>query len=406
MFKKIIAAIVMLAAASAALAFPNDIWFKRSNNTDTGTQESTIYTEVDGIMWFNITSQRAEYLRFGTGLSKQLVGDYYYLNASAGSWSSLTGKPSFATVATTGDYADLASKPTLAAVASSGLYSDLVGAPSSMPVSAHQHPVSDINDSSSIGRDLMATMSQVDARGIIGAGTSNFSGYYFDMVGIPSTFTPKAHNQAWSTITATPTTLAGYGITDSVSASALTPYALSSAVNAALGGKFPNPVGSTSQYLRGDGSLATFPTPLKGDTGDVGATGPTGATGPQGPAGTPAATFNFSDPATRTIAVSTAYQATNTAKAAIVSASVSCQNATTVLASSACTLQVRQSPTSGLTCSTGTVAKTWTSTVQLGLVFTQTSGSPLEVHVPIGGYFILCPTSGTFTIAASEQSAG
>ena len=30
----------------------------------------------------------------------------------------------------------------------------------------------------------------------------------------PSTFTPSAHNQAWSTITSTPTTLSGYGITD------------------------------------------------------------------------------------------------------------------------------------------------------------------------------------------------
>lgn len=31
----------------------------------------------------------------------------------------------------------------------------------------------------------------------------------------PSTFTPSTHNQAWSTITSRPTTLAGYGITDS-----------------------------------------------------------------------------------------------------------------------------------------------------------------------------------------------
>ena len=31
----------------------------------------------------------------------------------------------------------------------------------------------------------------------------------------PSTFAPSAHNQAWSTITSTPTTLGGYGITDS-----------------------------------------------------------------------------------------------------------------------------------------------------------------------------------------------
>jgi hypothetical protein len=39
---------------------------------------------------------------------------------------------------------------------------------------------------------------------------------YNDLSDVPATFTPAAHTQAWSTITATPTTLAGYGITDNV----------------------------------------------------------------------------------------------------------------------------------------------------------------------------------------------
>lgn len=116
--------------------------------------------------------------------------------------------------------------------------------------------------------------------------------------------------------------------------------------------------------------------------------------------------FNYGAPTAKTVAVSTAYQAADVTKAAVVTISPSCQNATTVLASSACTLQVRQSATAGLTCSNGTVASTWTSTVQLGLVFTQTSGSPFDVKLPIGGYFILCATSGTFTLSAVEQSAG
>ena len=41
-----------------------------------------------------------------------------------------------------------------------------------------------------------------------------WSGAYNDLLGIPSTFAPAAHTQDWSTITGTPTTLAGYGITD------------------------------------------------------------------------------------------------------------------------------------------------------------------------------------------------
>ena len=40
------------------------------------------------------------------------------------------------------------------------------------------------------------------------------SSAWVDITGKPSTFPPSAHTQAWSTITSTPTTLSGYGITD------------------------------------------------------------------------------------------------------------------------------------------------------------------------------------------------
>jgi hypothetical protein len=43
---------------------------------------------------------------------------------------------------------------------------------------------------------------------------SAFDGAYSSLIGVPTTFTPATHNQAWSTITSTPTTLVGYGITD------------------------------------------------------------------------------------------------------------------------------------------------------------------------------------------------
>lgn len=116
--------------------------------------------------------------------------------------------------------------------------------------------------------------------------------------------------------------------------------------------------------------------------------------------------FNFSAPASRSLSVSTQYQAVDNTKASIVTVSPSCVNATTVLASSACTIQVRQASSTGLTCSTGTITMTWSSTVQLGLVFNQTSGSPFDIKIPAGGYFILCATAGNFTINSVEQSAG
>ena len=55
----------------------------------------------------------------------------------------------------------------------------------------------------------------VDVYGRVTAGTSPAVAYG-SLSGIPSTFTPAAHNQAWGTITGTPTTVAGYGITDGV----------------------------------------------------------------------------------------------------------------------------------------------------------------------------------------------
>jgi hypothetical protein len=121
------------------------------------------------------------------------------------------------------------------------------------------------------------------------------------------------------------------------------------------------------------------------------------------PAATP---FNFTFPSNRTLSMSTDYQAGANTKAAVITVSPQCTNTTTVIAASACTLQVRMDA-SALTCGTGTVYATWTSTYALGLLLTNASGSPISIHLPIGGHFILCPTAGTFTITtAVDQAAG
>ena len=64
------------------------------------------------------------------------------------------------------------------------------------------------------GRTFLTQTDSAAARTYIGAGTSSFDGNYNSLSNIPTTFTPSNHNQPWSTITGTPTTLAGYGITD------------------------------------------------------------------------------------------------------------------------------------------------------------------------------------------------
>lgn len=93
-----------------------------------------------------------------------------------------------------------------------------------------------------------------------------FSGAYSALTGIPATFAPTAHTQAFSTITSTPVTLAGYGITDG-------------ATLTQLATKLTIPAGTTAQYVRGDGSLATLPAPGAGTVTSVTAgTGLSGGT--------------------------------------------------------------------------------------------------------------------------------
>ena len=92
-------------------------------------------------------------------------------------------------------------------------YSDLTGVPSTFAPSAHT-----LNSHSNVA------VSAPSAGDILSwNGTAWFNEKqgslaidWAQLMGVPSTFTPSAHNQAWSTITATPTTLSGYGITNAV----------------------------------------------------------------------------------------------------------------------------------------------------------------------------------------------
>ncbi len=144
----------------------------------------------------------------------------------------------------------------------------------------------------------------------------------------------------------------------------------------------------------------------------VGATGPQGVQGVQGiqgAPGTPAPTFNFGLPVARTLALTTPYQATNPAKPAIVTVAPSCTASLTLSGGSTCAMQARIGA-APLTCTNGTVVATWTNgntgALSVGLALNQTVGAPYGINLPTGASFILCPTSGTFTVTAAEQSAG
>lgn len=120
-------------------------------------------------------------------------------------------------------------------------------------------------------------------------------------------------------------------------------------------------------------------------------------------------TFDFGLPVARTVAVSTAYQAINAARAAEVSVSAQCTASLNLAGGSTCTLQARVGA-APLTCSNGAIVATWsngnTGTLTVGLGLQQTVGAPYSLKLPIGASFILCPVAGTFTITAAEQTAG
>lgn len=131
------------------------------------TTADAIYGPKTGGAWGSATSLIGPQGPAGPGTGDMLAATYDTnadgkVNsadaADAVPWTGVTGKPTFATVATTGAYSDLTGLPSL------------------------------------------------------------FDGAYSSLNGVPSTFPPAAHNQAWSTISGTPTTLAGYGITDAATA--------------------------------------------------------------------------------------------------------------------------------------------------------------------------------------------
>jgi len=120
---------------------------------------------------------------------------------------------------------------------------------------------------------LIIGLRSPDGNWTAGNGNSNFDGAYASLSGKPTLFDgayasltglPTLFNGAYGSLTglptlfpgtfaaltSKPTTLSGYGITDAATSAALT---------SGLAGKFATPAGTTAQYVRGDGSLATLP---------------------------------------------------------------------------------------------------------------------------------------------------
>lgn len=99
--------------------------------------------------------------------------DWNAVEAGDINWSDITGKPTFATVATSGSFDDLSNKPNFATVATSGSYTDLINTPSpySLPVASN----------SVLGGIKVGDNLSIDNNGVLSATASGQGGkvYYF-----------------------------------------------------------------------------------------------------------------------------------------------------------------------------------------------------------------------------------
>lgn len=251
-----------------------------------------------GVAWLSYTTvdQQKDHLALSEVASS---GDYNdLLNKPAifsGSYADLTGKP----VLFSGNYADLSNKPVLF----DGTYASLTGKPTSFTPSAHTHAISDItglqtaldgkvSTGSSIPYSVLTGTPVIPAAQIqsdwnqtntasldfiknkptiptvsypvtsvntktgavvltntdVGAAATSHTHVIGDVTGLQASLDSKA----------TTASLSGY-VTSSALTTSLSGYATTTALTNGLSAKFNTPVGSTNQYVRGDGTLATFP---------------------------------------------------------------------------------------------------------------------------------------------------
>lgn len=210
----------------ASIAMPDNSFL----HTDSSGNFTPSLCMPAGVAWLGYTT-----------VDQQKAHLAYATVATTGSYSDLTDKPSVPTAQVNSDWnatsgvSQVLNKPTLF----SGSYADLTGKP------------------------VLFSGNYAD---LFGKPTL-FDGTYTSLTGKPTSFPPSAHTHAISDVTglqanldskATAASLSGY-VTSSALTTSLSGYATTTALTTALSAKFNIPAGSPNQYLRGDGSLATFP---------------------------------------------------------------------------------------------------------------------------------------------------
>lgn len=210
-----------------------------------------------GLAWLSYTTvdQQKDHLALSEVASS---GDYNDLlnnpTLFSGSYADLTGKP----VLFSGNYADLSNKPVLF----DGTYASLTGKPV-IPAAQIQSDWNQTNTASldfiknkptipSVSYPVTSVNTKTGAVVLtntdVGAAATSHTHVIGDVTGLQASLDSKA----------TTASLSGY-VTTSALTTSLSGYATTTALTNGLSTKFNTPAGSTNQYVRGDGTLATFP---------------------------------------------------------------------------------------------------------------------------------------------------
>lgn len=211
--------LVLMLVSSFAHGAAYDVAVEQRNATNNGWVTRLMASSpTNGLLMYNASTLLPQWVTPAGGL---VLNGTNLTGVEQANWLSASGT------------SQILNKPTLAAVATSGAYSDLSGRPT-IPAAQVQS-------------DWNATL----APAAILNKPALFSGAYGDLTGIPLTFAPTVHTHA-----------AGDIVSGTIALARLPAFPISQTIGlqTALDGKFAAPTGSSSQYLRGDGSVATFPT--------------------------------------------------------------------------------------------------------------------------------------------------
>lgn len=269
--KRFLAALVLLNSVAHGAAY--DVAVEQRNATNNGwITRLMVSPPVNGLMIYDTVTLLPKWVTPGSGLTLSATT----LDAAPQAWGTITGKPTFATVATSGAYADLTGKPTIPAAQVNTDWQATSG-PAEMLNKPTTVAASGITDAATTAHLALKfnTPTGTTAQYLRGDGTVAtfptqvqpdwnatlapaailnkpllFSGAYADLTGVPSTFAPAAHTHAAADIVSGTLALARLPSL---------PISQTTGLQTALDGKYPLPTGNTSQYLRGDGSVAAFP---------------------------------------------------------------------------------------------------------------------------------------------------